>query len=527
MHTPKRLLLTLCLIASPFVSANQGFAPEPVFVQPGHSGSWSDTQNRGQGFDLQIIEATRAVASWQTATPDGQSLWLYGDGRIDSNKIEFTLYQASGGRFPGSSNGMDARISTWGTLTFTASSCAEALIQWRPATSGYTAGSARLSRLTGISSVDCTTPGGYFAQADLGQPAAPASSLSESQRGVVVGGEILVATGDGLWRRRLDASQPWARAGLTGLDVAFVIRDAGPRGRLFAGGQPTTVGAPALYVSHDSGRSWEPALSSPKDPDGKQEGFVDLVVSPLDSDYLFAGLAGGPGIAFSTDGGRNWARVNGETDSYFGYSCHIGLLPEQNDKLYQGCELPLDFASLKVYDLNARALGVIGKPRTVVDVDRISNRRPQVLVGSPARKGWMYAGLEGAVVAFTAEGKLEYVYRADETGRDPYIYVTALWIDPANPRHLVFGGGLNGPDGELTAFETFDHGLTLNPLQSPSGLRNPTLHTLLAMDGKGDEFAAVLTEENADFSQRTTRVLKLKRTTIPTTRIRVGTGSVN
>lgn len=522
------LALTLTSTLFPGSGHAQNFAPEAVHVQPGHSGSWSDTQHRGQGFDLQIIGTDRAVASWQTATPDGQSLWLYGDGRVDSNAIEFTMYQASGSRFPGSPGAGETRISAWGTLTFSIAGCGNASISWRPTAAGYSAGSTTLARLTQISGVACSDRPQFFAQADVGVPAVAAPGrTSEGKRAVVVGGEILVATGDGLWRRRLDTQRVWERAGLAGVDVAFIRADSSPRGRLFAGGEPKQAGTASLYVSHDSGRNWEAAQSSPLDPDGKQEGFVDLAVSPRDSNYLFGSLSGGMGIAFSVDGGQRWERVNGDRESRFGYSCHIAFLPEDADRLYQGCESPLDFANLWVYELNQRALGAIGEPRTVVGVDRISNRRPQVLLPSPARPGWMYAGLEGALVAFTAKGALEYVYRADESGRDPYIYVSAVWIDPSNPRHLVFGGGLNGPDGELTVFETFDHGLTHQRLQSPSGLRNPTAQTILALDDKGDQLAIVVEEENEDFSQRTTRVLKLTRVAVPTSRIRVGTGSVN
>lgn len=513
----------------------QDLLPPVSYVQPGHSGSWTDTQRRFQGLELQIVSPHRALLAWQTALPEIGSLWLYGDGRIESDRIVFDVISAVGGRFPGALQPHpDApRLEAWGSLEFKPQGCHNARLSWTPLADNFPTGETTISRITGPAGLKCDIQAALYQATDRGGPPVAKPGSAEGQRGVRIGGEILISSADGLWRSRIDGVDGWQRSGLAGLNVGFVSADPHGSGRLFAGGQPTSSSQAAFHVSYDGGRNWEAAQSGPRDGDNRPEGFVDVVSFAANPDLLYASLAGGPGIAVSTDGGRNWQRVNGQTESFFGYPCHLGVLPERPDRLYQGCEAPLDFARIGYYTLGSDPLQ-IGESQELAGVDRLSNRRPQVFAHSPARPGWIYAGLEGALVAIDERGNLDFVYQAgdDEVSADddsPYIYVTALWIDPANPAHLIFGGGINGTDGDLVLFETFDHGRTRQRLPAIEGLRNPRAQTVLALDPAARSLAVVVEEQDDDFENSRMRVINFKLEPVQTAvgRIRVGTGGSN
>ena len=89
----------------------------------------------------------------------------------------------------------------------------------------------------------------------------------------------------------------------------------------------------------------------------------------------------------------------------------------------------------------------------------------------------------------------------DET---PYVYVGAIWLDPEEPDHLVFGGGINGENTTLSLFETRDHGATLRQVRPPAQLTDPSVEQVAPV---GDGLA-VLVSEAAD-PEGLTRSLRL------------------
>jgi len=321
---------------------------------------------------------------------------------------------------------------------------------------------------------------------DLGTLPAPATTTINHTPLVVSGGRVLVGSGDGIWARPLDGGGAWTRVGLAGIGIFATRRHANLEATVFAAGQPgDDPQAPPFWRTDDGGATWVPSAGFPRNPfDGASEAFYDLAVAADDPDRLYANLSG-PSIAVSTDGGQNWALANGATDVYFGYSCVIHVLDSTPGTLFQGCEAPLDVAWVATQDIDpadpftlANFTYVAGGPDYALE-----NRRPNAMASGPARPGTLYVGLEGALIALDDSG-FEFLFRAaDGSGPQPYAYVTAVWLDPADGDHLVFGGGVNGENTTLSLFETFDHGLTLRELAAPVQLTDPAVVQIVPAAG--------------------------------------------
>ena len=109
---------------------------------------------------------------------------------------------------------------------------------------------------------------------------------------------------------------------------------------------------------------------------------------------------------------------------------------------------------------------------------------------------------KGPLIALDVPG-FEFVFRAEEGSEDPpYAYVAAIWLDPEDPDHLVFGGGISGENTELALFETRNHGESLRRIRVPQDLIDPSVEQIVPV---GDEALAVLVshvDEVGDASRR-------------------------
>jgi len=347
---------------------------------------------------------------------------------------------------------------------------------------------------------------------DLGAlPALAATALNHTPM-AESGGRILVGTHDGVWARPASGPGTWTQVGLDGIGVFATRRHPALEATLFAAGQPVDDPASApFYRSDDGGTTWTPSATFPRNPfDGSAEPIFDLAVAPDDPDRLYANLSG-PSVAISTDGGQNWVLANGESEVFFGDPCVIHVLASAPGTLFQGCEAPLDIAWVATQDIvpaNPLTLAnfafVAGGPDLALE-----NRRPNAMTSGPARPGTLYVGLEGALIALE-QGAFDFVFAAGQAeAESPYVYVAALWLDPDDPDHLLFGGGVNGENTELWLFETRDHGQTLRQVRPPAQLTDPSVEQI-APAGNG---LAVLVSEPADPEglSRSLRLFVLRR----------------
>lgn len=332
----------------------------------------------------------------------------------------------------------------------------------------------------------------------LGQVPAPAATALNHTPLVVSGGRALVGTADGVWARSLDGSGGWSPAGLAGISVFATRRHPDLDATLFVAGMPAEAReAPPFYRSDDGGNTWVGSATFPRSPfDQSSEPFFDLAIAPDDADRLYGNLSG-PSVAISTDGGLTWTLANGETEVFFGDPCVLHVLAEDPGRLYQGCEAPLDNAWVATQDIDAQDPYTLSNFTFVAGGPdyALENRRPNAMASSAARPGTLYVGLEGAVIALDDEG-FEFVFRAQEGDAEhPYAYVGAIWADPDDGDHLIFGGGVNGDNEVLSLFETRDHGRTLRRLSPPEALIDPAVEQILPA---GDGGLVVLVSEAAD-----------------------------
>lgn len=340
--------------------------------------------------------------------------------------------------------------------------------------------------------------GESIAWRDLGEVPAPASTTLNHTPAVTSGDRVLVGTADGLWTRSLNVNGDWERSGLEGIAVFATRRHPTIDATIFAAGRPVDdAQAAPFYRSDDGGRTWIAAAVWPRNPfDQSTEPFFDLAIAPDDPERLYANLSG-PSIAISTDGGQTWTLANGETEVFFGDPCVIHVMPERPATLFQGCEAPLDIAWVATYDIEPADPLVLSDFTFIAGGPDLSleNRRPNSLASGPARPTTLYAGLEGALIALE-KSSFEFVFRSEGDATDPpYAYIAAIWPDPADPEHLIFGGGVNGENVVLSFFETRDFGATLRRLAPPAELRDPAVEQIAQLDE--GELAVLISEAGA------------------------------
>ncbi|TVR42457.1 MAG: hypothetical protein EA394_03260, partial [Bacteroidia bacterium] len=70
----------------------------------------------------------------------------------------------------------------------------------------------------------------------------------------------------------------------------------------------------------------------------------------------------------------------------------------------------------------------------------------------------------------------------------PYTYIYAVWVNPENPQHLLFGGALNHEEQPMQLFETFDEGENIYQYSEKFGLENPVVADII----QAGQFPAIL-----------------------------------
>jgi hypothetical protein len=157
MHRTTLLALALVAIAGPSLGG----------VPAGVNGTWYNPQASGHGFNLEVIDADRAVALWYAYTPDGKPLTLYLDGSIEDDRVVATAYAPSGMRF-GSFDPADLVMRRWGEVDIVFAGCGNATVTYRGDDASFGSGSFPLRRLAGTAPTQCrldapsTLPAGLY-----------------------------------------------------------------------------------------------------------------------------------------------------------------------------------------------------------------------------------------------------------------------------------------------------------------------------------------------------------------------------
>lgn len=324
------------------------------------------------------------------------------------------------------------------------------------------------------------------------------STASSPARMFYHSGEIYVGSDDGIWKINL-VEKIWKRSGLTGKKITALYKHPAVDGKFFAGVESTGPAYKSFYISDDSGLNWQAATSPVfSDINNRYETYSDIRARPGNHNQLFANLTGTT-IAVSKDGGLTWNRQNYMNDSYFGDNCVINFLADNTNEVYQGAEAPLDHAWLGKYIINSTDPVLTGNLQRIIgDNYEWENRRPNCLETFTNTPGIFYAGLEGALAKVTGSQWIYLFKGSTAPDNFPYAYIEGIWVDPADSRHIIFGGGVNGSNTSLSLFETFDEGQHIEQLGDKRGMADPEVIDIVA----AGNYAAVLIVDKNDNRMR-------------------------
>ncbi len=124
-------------------------------VNSGISGSWYDPEFDGQGWNLQMLSETLALAYWFSYDERGNQAWFYGLGEVSGNSITFSqLRQPEGGRFGNNFDPNQVSQPLWGTMTMIFDDCSSGYTVYG-GKRGFDTGEMNIQRLTGLQSISC------------------------------------------------------------------------------------------------------------------------------------------------------------------------------------------------------------------------------------------------------------------------------------------------------------------------------------------------------------------------------------
>jgi hypothetical protein len=347
---------------------------------------------------------------------------------------------------------------------------------------------------------------------ELGGPDAQVSPLTSNHEPLVVSGtQLLLGTGDGVWRRPLSGTVRWERAGLNGFAIhAMTLTQDGER-IVAAGLDPNDEQAATAWYSTDDGMTWTAASVWPRGEAGSLfEGlsfpFYTLEPDPADADVVYGGLSGDT-VAVTVDGGATWIMADGVTEPSFGDAC----MPYRTTGaavLLQGCELPLDTAwvgARRVVEQDRFTLPDFRFLYGYPDFDELENRRINSMVGVPAHPDRVLVGVEGGLVELTTESShwtddadiaARWIMRVEDSTL-PYAYIRGITTLDDDGLHLLFGGTVNGPNETLSLFET--QGDNLYQLSAPVTLHDPRVEQVWRLNDR-DVLLVISDVDSADTS---------------------------
>jgi len=133
---------------------------EDIVVTRNFTGGWDQTDHESQGISLQIIDQASgdkvAVAYWFTYGDDDKSAWFLGVGSVIGNRIEMTLYEASGVGFLEDNSPGDDQVVAVGTIEIEFSGCDDGVVTFATDLAVVGSGTFPISRLSDLFNTDCS-----------------------------------------------------------------------------------------------------------------------------------------------------------------------------------------------------------------------------------------------------------------------------------------------------------------------------------------------------------------------------------
>ncbi len=135
--------------------AQKGVAPDNV--GPGISGSWYDPTHDGEGWIIEVIDATTAVIYWFTYDEAGNQAWNIGIGELKGNQIVVEDPVETEGTFFGPTFDPNDVVRTkWGTYVFAFNEDCNTGVMSYGSAKGLGFNQFDIVRLTSLQGVPCT-----------------------------------------------------------------------------------------------------------------------------------------------------------------------------------------------------------------------------------------------------------------------------------------------------------------------------------------------------------------------------------
>ncbi|MCG8466499.1 MAG: hypothetical protein MI750_16855 [Xanthomonadales bacterium] len=137
-------------------------------VHPGHSGAWSSPERDGEGIQVEILSAERALVFWFTydevngANNGNGQFWMGGTGRIENQQIIIDDVVSTSGPVFGSEFDPNAVQRTpWGRFVVSFNDCGSGQVEYE-GREGFDSGTIAIQRLTGNPRVPCGAASSEF-----------------------------------------------------------------------------------------------------------------------------------------------------------------------------------------------------------------------------------------------------------------------------------------------------------------------------------------------------------------------------
>lgn len=323
-----------------------------------------------------------------------------------------------------------------------------------------------------------------------------------------------VGVGDGIYRT-VDGGDKWQHLGLNGSEriAEIIIHPADPAtvwvaamGPLWGAGEER-----GLFRTRDGGATWDKVLYI-----DDATGCVDIALDPADPSVMYAAMwqfrrsadfftSGGPGSGLykSTDGGDTWRRLEADLPAGELGRIAIAVMPSQPATLYAVVEAERT-AFFRSDDR--------GESWVKTTDSRVVGGRPfyfALLIPDPKDARRVYQA--GTYMLVTSDGGVTF----RNVGGWIHPDIHALWINPADPKHMVVGtdggiytsrnqgsGWIHAPNLPVSQFYRVavddrrpfnvygglqDNGSWTGPSRAVGGIQNSDWENL----GGGDGFAVV------------------------------------
>lgn len=164
---------------------------QDVVVTRNFTGGWDQVNHESQGISLQIIDQVSgdkvAVAYWFTYGADNKSAWFFGVGPVTGNRIDMTLYEASGVGFLEDNKPGNDQVVAVGTMEIEFSSCDDGVVTFATDLEGVGSGTFPVQRLTDLFNTDCSGGLSDDTRSDV-VPSEQRISLVAAQQGSLASG---------------------------------------------------------------------------------------------------------------------------------------------------------------------------------------------------------------------------------------------------------------------------------------------------------------------------------------------------